>query len=337
MTAPLSHSIHSDFPQLSVTYCNFQDAWRFHKTLHFFELDVNQLSAGRFLGSILEVATPHLQLDRHFHNSQLKLAGSPTKSWSFGIPINPLNLLFDYRYQLLENYLLLAPPQSSFTLTCQPPYELYVIYFSEDYFVSICEKYHLPDPAKLLGEVYHQPSVISLAPPDQQQFKWALGTLFDRQLTSLWGQSLDSPLFPFSAMGIIDHIEERIVVQIINVLAKSRQIQPKKIVAKRMSHLYQAEEFIRAYAKAQISIMDISHAVGISQRTLEYLFKDFYGISPCAYLKCFRLNQLRQSLHHCNLSGNTINHLAAEWGFWHSGQLAKDYFNLFGELPSQTN
>nr|WP_237707167.1 hypothetical protein [Pseudoalteromonas sp. BSi20652] len=28
--------------------------------------------------------------------------------------------------------------------------------------------------------------------------------------------------------------------------------------------------------------------------------------------------------------------MAANWGFWHAGQFAKDYTQLFGENPSQT-
>jgi len=28
--------------------------------------------------------------------------------------------------------------------------------------------------------------------------------------------------------------------------------------------------------------------------------------------------------------------IANQYGFWHMGQFAKDYNNLFGELPSET-
>ncbi|HHA18893.1 MAG TPA: helix-turn-helix domain-containing protein, partial [Methylophaga sp.] len=31
-----------------------------------------------------------------------------------------------------------------------------------------------------------------------------------------------------------------------------------------------------------------------------------------------------------------VDMLAHYWGYWHLGQLAKDYRHFFGELPSET-
>jgi AraC family ethanolamine operon transcriptional activator len=36
------------------------------------------------------------------------------------------------------------------------------------------------------------------------------------------------------------------------------------------------------------------------------------------------------------LSDSSVAVVAANWGFWHPGQFAKDYKQLFGENPSET-
>ena len=323
----------SDF---SVTFREFNDAWKFHEGLHNFDVCVSQLSSGRFFGRITDLITHGVKIEKHLHDSQLRLEGCSTHDWSFGIPIQPLYLLFDHRYLLDDCYLLIAPPNASFTIIQKSIYELYVIRFSENYFAKLCDQYHLPEPQKFLLDTFNRPSAVIFSKHQQQRFGKIFGKLFSQMLFSLLGQSTNSVLFLYSLINLFEYIEERVVHELILVLARSQQVEPKRTFVKRLSHLRQAEEFIRTHAKTKISIADVSEFVGVSKRTLEYIFKDYYGISPCAYLKCHRLNQLRQSLYSQYDQATTINRLSSEWGFWHTGQLAKDYYSLFGELPSQT-
>ena len=328
-------SIATQSGEFNVTFREFNDAWQFHKTLQNFDLGVDQLSAGQFLGNIVEIKLPNVKLEKHFHNSHLRLEGCPIQSWSFGIPVRPLNLLFEHRYLLDDCYLLIAPPNASFTLVEKSLYELYIIYFDEDYFAEICDKFQIPEPHKLLLGTFNQPSAVTFPKDQQRRFGQIFSRLFSPILLSLCSQSPDSPLLPYTLLHLTEYIEEFVIAQLISVLANSRHIEPSTMTYKRLSCLRKAEMFIRDFAMAEISIADVSAASGVSKRTLEYLFKDFYGISPIAYLKCHRLNQLRQSLYAQNLSIKKINRLASEFGFWHSGQLAQDYYKLFGELPSQ--
>lgn len=105
---------------------------------------------------------------------------------------------------------------------------------------------------------------------------------------------------------------------------------------KRASILNQAEAFMKTYLKADIRIEDICQETGVSKRTLEYIFQDYYGISPKAYLKRIRLNQFRKALKTQGDDRTKIREIAQEWGFWHASHLTADYKYLFGELPSET-
>ena len=53
-------------------------------------------------------------------------------------------------------------------------------------------------------------------------------------------------------------------------------------------------------------------------------------------LQTRQLNAVRRNLRASGPRGDTVRNVAARWGFWHMGQFARDYRNLFGELPSQT-
>jgi AraC family transcriptional regulator, ethanolamine operon transcriptional activator len=85
-----------------------------------------------------------------------------------------------------------------------------------------------------------------------------------------------------------------------------------------------------------LSIGDLCRIARASERTLDYAFRERFGLSPALYMKVQRLNCARRDL--CGHQEPSINvaDVANKWGFWHLGQFAKDYRNLFCELPSAT-
>ena len=74
----------------------------------------------------------------------------------------------------------------------------------------------------------------------------------------------------------------------------------------------------------------------MSERTLQYAFKELLGMTPVAYLTRLRLHRVRQALRTATLASTTVTREALRWGFWHFGHFSSDYKRQFGELPSQT-
>ena len=103
----------------------------------------------------------------------------------------------------------------------------------------------------------------------------------------------------------------------------------------REANLVQAIEMIEDCGGERLTVAQIVRATGCSERTLQYAFKEHFGIGPKAYLIRRRLNGARDALAR-NDGPTAIADVANEWGFWHMGQFAKDYRALFGELPSET-
>lgn len=96
------------------------------------------------------------------------------------------------------------------------------------------------------------------------------------------------------------------------------------------------EEVIKFTLNAPLTVSELSRTVGVSERTLLRLFQERFGISPKAYLCKIRLNGVRHNLTISSPGEVKIVDIANAWGFWHMGQFASDYKQLFGELPSAT-
>jgi AraC family ethanolamine operon transcriptional activator len=84
-----------------------------------------------------------------------------------------------------------------------------------------------------------------------------------------------------------------------------------------------------------VTVTQLCEIANVSRRTLQYSFESILGVSPIQYLRISRLNGVRRSLVQAQ-QGQAVSDIAAQWGFWHLSQFAKDYKQLFGETPSKT-
>jgi AraC family ethanolamine operon transcriptional activator len=79
-------------------------------------------------------------------------------------------------------------------------------------------------------------------------------------------------------------------------------------------------------------VTDLCEAAEVSERTLQYAFKEVMGLTPVAYLTRLRLHRVRHALRTATQASTTVTAEALRWGFWHFG----DYKDCFAELPSDT-
>lgn len=100
-------------------------------------------------------------------------------------------------------------------------------------------------------------------------------------------------------------------------------------------YLLRAKDFIHANAREDLALEDIEAVAGVSRYKLFESFRQYFGMSPMAYLKKFRLEQVRRALISDRGTGN-VSSIAMDWGFTHLGRFSIEYRKLFGEAPSQT-
>ena len=96
-----------------------------------------------------------------------------------------------------------------------------------------------------------------------------------------------------------------------------------------------AVNYIREQTGTTIPVSELCAVTGVSWRTLDRGFREQFGIGPKAYLNRIRLAGARSELLRMAQTSRVAD-AANKWGFWHMGQFAKDYYRMFGELPSET-
>ncbi len=97
-----------------------------------------------------------------------------------------------------------------------------------------------------------------------------------------------------------------------------------------------AEDYALTHAGDRLHVTDLCTASGVSERTLEYAFREVMSMTPVAYLTRLRLHRVRQALRVGTHGSTTVSAEALNWGFWHFGEFSHAYKHCFGELPSDT-
>jgi AraC family ethanolamine operon transcriptional activator len=85
-----------------------------------------------------------------------------------------------------------------------------------------------------------------------------------------------------------------------------------------------------------ITLDDLCRQIYASRRSVIQGFREHLGMGPMAYLKLQRLHAVRRELLAAEPDQVSVTGVAAQFGFFNSGHFARDYRQLFGELPSIT-
>jgi AraC family ethanolamine operon transcriptional activator len=113
--------------------------------------------------------------------------------------------------------------------------------------------------------------------------------------------------------------------------AEKKSSQPNRLVGVRKvidySH-HHHDEFL--------TISELCQLANLSERSLQYGFKEYLGVTPARYLRLLRLNGVRRDLLCAQPKKNRVVDLALNWGFVELGRFAAEYRQLFQELPSTT-
>lgn len=122
-------------------------------------------------------------------------------------------------------------------------------------------------------------------------------------------------------------------------LRSTRHIEaaPHDVTRQAHSQIVQiAENYALSHAAEPLYVTDLCEAASVSERTLQYAFKELMGMTPVAFLTRLRLHRVRQALRAGTQGTTTVTAEALRWGFWHFGDFSCAYKDCFGELPSDT-
>ncbi len=177
--------------------------------------------------------------------------------------------------------------------------------------------------------------------------------IFDRKLMLVRSQNLaalstmrseiDALLTraPAWAAGVEDRTSaatdsNRLLSAAADAIANGTKVAPLRRGTLRAQAIERALRAIREQPAEHLTLSDLCRITGMSERTLRIAFIERYMVPPARFMKAYRLNHLREDLAELAARGPRISQVANAWGFWHLGQLAHDYHEWFGELPSVT-
>jgi len=132
---------------------------------------------------------------------------------------------------------------------------------------------------------------------------------------------------------------EEIVNEFVRTIATTDDLSGRSLTGfagYRYGAMRRAEEYMREHMDRPFSSRALCQATHMSERSIEMLFKEVYGISPRTWSQLARLNAARQELLRADVRVVSVTAVATRWGFYHFGRFSAAYRRLFGEVPSAT-
>jgi AraC-like DNA-binding protein len=132
---------------------------------------------------------------------------------------------------------------------------------------------------------------------------------------------------------------EEIVNEFVRTIASTDDLSGRILTGfagYRYEAMRRAEEYLREHMDRPFSSRALCQATHMSERSIEMLFKEVYGISPRTWSQLARLNAARQELLRADVRTVSVTGVATRWGFYHFGRFSAAYRRLFGEVPSAT-
>lgn len=281
------------------------------------EQSYDQITRGRFHGTLAELQLPQMQVFRECTSQAVRQSCCvwPDAFW-FGLPEQSDQTRINGRLAG-EHAIMVRPGDCEFELVTPSDYAIYGIVISRDALLQAAQLSNSQiDWAQLArAEVMHV---------DNNSRTALLQTL--SALLQNDGSCTDSDLRQQVLLNaLLALLDTSAVDSAVSSSFKRRQ----RIVAK-------ARDLVLAQHDQAITVPQLCDQLFVSRRTLQYCFEDVLGMSPMQYLRLIRLNGARRHLRQASAKCLTVQDVATDWGFWHFSQFSSDYRKLFGQSPSQS-
>lgn len=113
-------------------------------------------------------------------------------------------------------------------------------------------------------------------------------------------------------------------------------MEKQQTKSRRIKGVRRVIDFLHSYASKLPTIPELCDIAQLSERNLQYGFREYLGITPIRYLRLVRLNGVRRELLIASPEAVKVMDVALNWGFVELGRFAGEYRQLFQELPSET-
>lgn len=301
----------------------FDDHEEFSSALQGWIPIMRKLDRGPFAGSLLQIDVGDVRMVHARVDSLLEIEGiAPQGYRSFGVPFGERTVgNWCGRSVSGGRSVNSFDASGSFEAVMRPGFETFIVSVREDWLSERRASLGIPAETAYRGarvSEYDPASLRILATELRAACRSA------RSRPTATGQAALRELLRFE---IPDRLLE---------LPIAEKLAPTLSPRLRDRILRRARDWIVTAPAEELTVANLCRGIGAGERTVRRAFLEYYGVAPRDYLKAQRLNGVHSELLESDPAYGLVSDVANRWGFWHLGQLAADYRQLFDELPSKT-
>jgi len=288
------------------------------------DLEFIQLSPGKFRADLVLFGDMDIQVAEAIYNKALLQQGSVPHGFTFAIN-HPCSAPINWRHlDFPANGIIVFPENREHYGLSQSDHHPFIVTYTETFLAVVAEELGLPG----LNQFVHKGKVLLCDPMAIHRIQTFLSSL----CATIKNTSMES------LSHLINHETKwKIARLLLYALASSTKIKPnKRLFYRRKRVVDRVLEYVNTDLSESKSISELCKIAEVDERTLRNIFYEQFSLSPNKFMKCYRLNAVRSALKGLDSTQVLITDIANEKGFWHMGQFAKDYRQMFGELPSET-
>jgi len=302
----------------------FEDIEELNDLVQGWDFEFHQLKAGRSPAELLQLGRPEFMLSRFYFEQPYHQRGCTAQdALTIGLTEEGVDDVTTPDGTVQQDDILCFPSGRELSAVSRPRFKGYSLSIAETLLDEVAESCGLQVGASI-GTMQQ---VLHCNRSNMNTLRRELRRV-SRDLAQI-KTAANSP-------EIIRDLEFNLIRHLLLAITDSRPTDRLKLTNRKQIVLQRARDYIEANTDKPVTVLELAKATGSCVRTLEYVFRDYFDVTPKNYLKSRRLTAVRHDLLRSLHSKSLINEIANRWGFWHMSQFATDYHRHFGELPSET-
>ncbi|WP_440643030.1 helix-turn-helix domain-containing protein [Bradyrhizobium sp. PUT101] len=286
-------------------------------------LRYDQISAGAFRGSFIQLSLPRVEVFREITSQQVRQYGQlGADSFGIGLPWRGDSEV-NCNGASVAGAQVIACVDAEVDMCTPKSFELRGVVASAALIRDLAARLEIDLPRA----VWHQLRVFEMAQAPVARLRAHLEAIHEAIATA--PERFQDPT-------VRQALEDALLVEIMDMLPTARPTDPGRSANARKRTVDRARELMHGNGDRSLSLLEVCKAAGASPRKLGYCFQAVLGTSPMHYWRAMRLNGVRRDLKRAGGAGTSIYDVAVQHGFWHFSQFSLDYKRHFSELPSET-
>ncbi len=305
------------------------DADELARNLSGWQQRYDQISAGRFQGTLDELCLPRMQVFRETINQAVRQSCRvmPGALW-FGFPDHP-DHCDHHGYcdqaegnringrKVAPELIMLHAGNSEFELLTGSGHAIHGIVVCQQWLMA-----QASDDCRIDWQGLQNGEVLRVAPLARAACINAIKALL---------------ACPHQQHELAADLQNRLVHNLLALLGQGGVLPAETGSFQRRQRIVASvRDHVLSHLDQVITVPQMCEQAHVSRRTLQYCFEDIVGMSPTQYLRRVRLNGVRRQLRYPQSGKEAIGAVASNWGFDNFSQFSSDYRKLFGACASSS-